>query len=171
MHEAPNDNSNEDKTENNTPIYFPYARINDTFVFWFAIAMTIISMSIIADSIAHYYHEGWTPHQVILTSIKDIGATIPAVAGIVALVLNTRRIYVSIARFIDRQTEKVRLQNERRKREIIEEAKVEAAQARAEGRAEGLKAAADWLRRRNEHTERGEPFDEPFPGTGSDLDN
>ena len=59
---------------------------------------------------------------------------------------------MSVAGFIDRQSEKVRKQTERMRQQQFNE-----------GKAEGLRVAAEWIRRKDEHAARGEPFDEPIP--------
>ena len=156
----------------------------DRFLFWFTVLMAIVSVVIIADSTAYFLQEGWTLHRAVLQTLKDIGATLPAVAGIVAFTLNARRLVMSAATYIEQQTAKVKEQvkaiRERREqtkqqteqtkqqteqiRQQTEQIKQQTEQIKQQQIADGLAKGRAWNERRLEAKARGEPFDEPFPG-------
>ena len=138
------------ETNNENPIQpspiYSIGHLPSAFTFSLGIAMAIISIAVIILRSASVYFAGVNTYNVyyvgILPATLDIAAFIPVVSLFIALALNIRRFGVTMARFLEEMTKKVRARN--------------IAKGRAEGRA--------WNKRRLEAEARGERFDEPFPG-------
>ncbi len=121
---------------------FPFVQVTPRYILWFTVVMIVLSIAVLTNSAVHYFRAGWTLYQAVFNTFRDISTSIPVVAGGVALALNSRRIWMSIATYFEQKTEELK--------------KKQRAEVHAEWRA--------WNERRLQAEARGEPFDEPVPG-------
>ena len=126
--------------------------------------MAIISIAVIILRAAVVISEGLSTHNVyylgILPETRDIAAFIPVVSLFIALSLNIRRFGVTMAQFLVELTEKIKQQTERSKQKQFDK-----------GHAEASVEWNNWVDRKEAAEAKGEPFDEPRPGSEEDTDS
>ena len=124
--------------------------------------------------IFEYTADTW--QQTVLSITQGIGVTTVGAAGLALLTIEGPTTLMVVADYLRKKLiepleEKRRIEAERRREQARAEAEEHVARIRAAGRAEGqaqTQAAWEaWNERRIAAGERGEPFDEPPPGTSS----
>ena len=104
--------------------------------------------------------------ETILSIMQGIGVTIVGAAGLALLTIEGPRTTMVVADYITQRW--LNPLKERQREEALAEGRAQGrAQGRAEGEARNQAAWEAWNERRVEAEAKGEPFDEPPPGTSS----
>ena len=129
-------------------------------MFWFAVSMAARSVFVTIQKAAEYRAGDLTICYGVTNGVRDIGSVTPVVSLIVALAVNARSASMTLVTYFQLKSDEVRKGNEARSY----------ARGKAEGKAEELASAREWFERKVEAEARGEPFNEPFPGTEEDSE-
>ena len=129
-------------------------------MFWFAVSMAARSVFVTIQKAAEYRAGDITICYGVTNGVRDIGSVTPVVSLIVALAVNARSASMTLVTYFQLKSDEVRKGNEARSY----------ARGKTEGKAEELASAREWFERKVEAEARGEPFNEPFPGTEEDSE-
>ena len=149
---------NKERSGKDAALVFPYITITRSFIALFTLGMIAMTVWSIYEAARSVQSGALTVHEAYSRAALLFGANATVVAGVVALLKQIWRVIMVFAEWLQ---EALDARKQKREAKILDEG---VQIGKAEGKIEGLQEAHGWYRRFRRAQERGEPFDEPFPG-------